>query len=210
MKVSETIYRSIFGRCMSMVANMIAKFHKPFMVYGFKDPKTGQFRKYTRFSSNLQIMNVGNLSVADHVWVWHHSILDATEGLCIGEGAQIGAWVGVFTHGSENSIRLLGKEFVNIPNKYRKGYTRGPVTIGAYTFVGAKSIILPGVHIGKGCLIAAGSIVSKDIPDYSIYVGQRITDRTTLEKDKKFFAQEDFSETYYDKDALALILQQKI
>lgn len=38
--------------------------------------------------------------------------------------------------------------------------------------IGAGSVILPGVHIGKYSLIGAGSVVTKDVPDYSIVVGQ--------------------------------------
>lgn len=205
MKILERLYRSPFGRIMSFCARKLVSFGKPFMVYGFKDPHTGKFRKYTRMSSKVTIMNKKRLSVADNVWVWHYTILDATEGIEIAEGAQIGAWVGIFTHGSENSIRLLGKDFVNIPNTERKGYTRGGVKIGAFTFVGARSTILPGCTIGKGCIIAAGSIVSKNVPDYSIYVGNKIMEKTTLDKDVKFFKNYDFSDTYYDDIALKLV-----
>lgn len=205
MKVLERLYRSSFGRIMSLAARILTSFGKPFMVYGYKDPQSGRFRKYTRMSSKVTIMNKKKLSIADNVWVWHYTIIDATEGITIEEGAQIGAWVGIFTHGSENSIRLLGQDFVNIPNTERKGYTRGAVKIGAYTFIGARSTILPGCTIGKGCIIAAGSIVSKDVPDYSIYVGNKIMEKTTLDKDMKFFKSYDFSKTYYDSNALELI-----
>lgn len=52
------------------------------------------------------------------------------------------------------------------------GKTRAAnVTIGNYVFVGAGSIILPGVHIGNRVILGAGSIVSKDIPDNSVAVG---------------------------------------
>lgn len=52
------------------------------------------------------------------------------------------------------------------------GKTRAAnVTIGNYVFVGAGSIILPGVHIGNRVIIGAGSIVTKDIPDNSLAVG---------------------------------------
>lgn len=132
----------------------------------------------------------------------------ATEGITIEDGAQIGAWVGFYTC-SENSIRLLGKEFINISNRERKGYTRGKVKIGAYTFVGARSTILPGCNIGKGCIIAAGSIVSKDVPDFSIYVGNKIVGKSTVEKDLIFFKSNDFSDTYYDEEALRLIDKMK-
>lgn len=207
MRILEKLYRSPLGRLMSLCARILTSFGKPFMVYGFKDPFTGKFRKYTRMSSKVTIMNKKKLSIANNVWVWHYTILDATEGIEIAEGAQIGAWVGIFTHGSENSIRLLGENFVNIPNTERKGYTRGGVKIGAFTFIGARSTILPGCTIGKGCIIAAGSIVSKNVPDYSIYVGNKIVEKTTLDKDLRFFKSFDFSDTYYDKEALQIIKQ---
>lgn len=52
------------------------------------------------------------------------------------------------------------------------GETRAAnVTIGNDVFVGAGTIILPGVHIGNRVIIGAGSIVTKDIPDNSVAVG---------------------------------------
>jgi len=52
------------------------------------------------------------------------------------------------------------------------GYTKiGKVKIGDNVFIGANSIILPGVTIGNNAIIGAGSIVTKDIPENSIAVG---------------------------------------
>jgi acetyltransferase-like isoleucine patch superfamily enzyme len=210
MRLLEKMYRSPLGRIMSMVASGYGKLQRPFMVYGFRDPVSGSFRKYTRMSSSVFINCRETLSVADKVWVWHYSILDAAEGLTLEEGCQIGAWVGLFTHGSEIAIRLLGPRFVDIHNTQRAGYTRGAVRIGAYTFVGAGSSVLPGVNVGKGCLIGAGSLVTKDVPDYSIVVGSPAQVKgSTVDLDKKFFKDDDFSDTYYDKQALSLI-QQKL
>ena len=45
------------------------------------------------------------------------------------------------------------------------------VRIGAGTFIGIRSVILPNVSIGKGCVIGAGSVVTCDIDDYSVAVG---------------------------------------
>jgi acetyltransferase-like isoleucine patch superfamily enzyme len=183
-----------------------AKAHKPFMVYGYYDVPSKSFRKYTRMSSTVEIMKKRALSVGEYVWVWHYTILDATEGLCIEDGCQIGAWVGIFTHGSENSIRLLGKKFVDIPNRQRFGYTRGAVRIGAYTFVGAHSVILPGVRVGKGCLVGAGSLINTDVDDYSIVVGRPAkVVGNTIDIDREFFLSHDFSEMYYDPDVLRFI-----
>lgn len=199
MKILERLYRSPMGRLMSIVAHQYGKLSHPFMIYGYKDPNTRIFHKYTRISSSAVILNEDKLSISDHVWVWHYSILDATAGLTIEEGCQIGAWVGIFTHGSQNSIRLLGRQYVNIPYTERKGYTHGSVHIGAYTFVGAGAIVLPGVSIGKGSILGAGTLVSNNIPEYSIVAGVPGKVRgSTKDLDNKYFDDPDIVNTYFD------------
>lgn len=49
----------------------------------------------------------------------------------------------------------------------------GNVSIGEGSWIGAGTIIIPGVKIGKWCVIGAGSVVTKNIPDYSLAVGNR-------------------------------------
>jgi acetyltransferase-like isoleucine patch superfamily enzyme len=46
-----------------------------------------------------------------------------------------------------------------------------PIHVGNKVYIGVRSIILPGVTIGNNCIIAAGSIVSKDVPDNSVVGG---------------------------------------
>jgi acetyltransferase-like isoleucine patch superfamily enzyme len=46
-----------------------------------------------------------------------------------------------------------------------------PIHIGDGTWVGARAIILPGVTIGRRCLIAAGAVVSRDVPDDTLVAG---------------------------------------
>lgn len=46
-----------------------------------------------------------------------------------------------------------------------------PITVGNYVYIGVRSIILPGVNIGNNCIIAAGAIVTKDVPDNSVVGG---------------------------------------
>lgn len=54
-------------------------------------------------------------------------------------------------------------------------YKIGHVKIGNKVFVGANSVILPGVTIGSNCVIAAGSIVCKDVPSNCVYGGNPAT-----------------------------------
>lgn len=46
-----------------------------------------------------------------------------------------------------------------------------PITVGDYVYIGVRSIILPGVNIGNNCIIAAGSVVTKDVPDNTVVGG---------------------------------------
>lgn len=58
-------------------------------------------------------------------------------------------------------------------NQLAKIYPKmtAPVIIGHDTWVGARATILPGVNIGNYCVVAAGSVVTKDVPDYTVVAG---------------------------------------
>lgn len=47
----------------------------------------------------------------------------------------------------------------------------GPVTIGDYVWIGFRAIVLPGVTIGEGAVVAAGAVVSRDVPPFTIVAG---------------------------------------
>ena len=57
-----------------------------------------------------------------------------------------------------------------------------PVFVGNDVWLGDRVIILPGVHIGDGCIIGAGSVVTRDIPPYSIAVGSPAKVIKTIEQ----------------------------
>lgn len=199
----KKIYLSPCGYFISLVMAFFALLQRPFMVYGYYNRVQRRFNKFTRISSLAVIIGKENLDIGDNTWLWHHSILDASNGIKIGKGCQIGAWVGIFTHGSHIAIRLLGDKYIESDKSERIGYQRGPVEIGEYTFIGAQSIILPDVIIGKGCIVGAKSMVTKSIPDYSIVSGnpaELIGDTRKL--DRKYFKNREVQKTYYDKTVI--------
>ena len=49
--------------------------------------------------------------------------------------------------------------------------TSKPVTIEDYVFIGPRAIILPGVTIKKGAVVAAGAVVTKDVEEYTVVGG---------------------------------------
>jgi len=75
------------------------------------------------------------------------------------------------------------------PDLRNMGYEYGiAVTIGDNVWIGGNTVICPGVHIGSNCVIGAGSVVTKDIPDWSLAAGNpcRVI-RQITEEDKAFY-----------------------
>jgi acetyltransferase-like isoleucine patch superfamily enzyme len=98
-------------------------------------------------------------------WAWGMSIgrgvkisLSAKLDLTNPKGVHIGEYTGVAF-----GAAILTHDFLN--NIHVDTY------IGAHCHIGAMSIIYPGVRIGDGCIVAAGSVVTRDIPDNCLVGG---------------------------------------
>ncbi len=156
------------------------------MVYGYID-RNGVYLKRTRISNTAHIFAEDRLVIEDNVFVGHFSVLDATFGLTIEEGCQIGFFTGIFTHSSHDAIRLYGKAYMDVVEKV--AYHTAPVHIGAYTFIGAHATISPGTVLGKGCIVSAYSLVSGTFPDFSIISGNPAkVVGSVQEKDRRLLA----------------------
>ncbi|KAJ5670738.1 uncharacterized protein N7477_006101 [Penicillium maclennaniae] len=101
---------------------------------------------------------------------WNCTILD-TSLVIIGDRVQMGPNVGIFTAGHETSV-LSRRKFVEFGHA---------VKIGDDCWIGGNVVILPGVTIGEGCTIGAGSVVTKDIPPFSVAVGNPCKVRKTIQ-----------------------------
>ena len=78
------------------------------------------------------------------------SFLDGRGGLTIGEQVDVASQVLIYT--SEHDVHSEDMRPV-----------REPVEIGDYVFIGPRAVILPGVKIGEGAVVAAGAVVTKDV-----------------------------------------------
>lgn len=90
--------------------------------------------------------------------VGFRSFLDGREKLTIGNHVDIASEVMIYN--SEHD--LSAPDF---------SATSAPVTIGDYVFIGPRAIIMPGVNIGRGAVIAGGAVVTKDVSDFAIVGG---------------------------------------
>jgi maltose O-acetyltransferase len=64
-----------------------------------------------------------------------------------------------------------GTESTDAPMRLQPQPPKRPVVIGDDVWLGTRIIILPGVHIGSHSIIGAGSVVTKDVPEYAIVAG---------------------------------------
>ncbi|MEA1924957.1 MAG: DapH/DapD/GlmU-related protein [Candidatus Altiarchaeota archaeon] len=110
-------------------------------------------------------------SIGDNVLVGSHSIID---GHCsIGSNVSIQSAVYIPLNSTVGSNVFIGPRAVLTNDKYPVRVTDdlpGPI-LGDNVSVGANATILPGVNLGVGCLVAAGSVVTKDVPEWSLAVG---------------------------------------
>ena len=211
MDLKKQLYLSPFGRIISLIQNFFSFISRPYMVYGYYSKFDNKFKKHTRISSSSVILNKENLDIGDNVWISHYSIIDASNNVTIGDGCHMGGWLGIFTHSSHVSIRLYGgKSYIETKQSERVGYLMGPVNIGEYTFIGANTTIMPNVTVGKGCLIAVGTLVNKSAPDYSIISGNPGVIRgSTLDLDKRYFSDSLVQKNYFDKETLNKFIKNK-
>jgi len=113
IRLKKIVPTVITKKIKSWLESEIRKYKAPRMVWGYKD-STGEWRKRTRISDTVFFYHPERITIADNVFVWHYSIIDGTGGLKIGEGSQIGAWVGIFTHSSHiaHGINLIKRIFL--------------------------------------------------------------------------------------------------
>lgn len=72
---------------------------------------------------------------------------------------------------TDNSHGQSTREHMSLPFNQRPLYSKGPVVIGKNVWLGNNVCVMPGVTIGDGAIIGANSVVTHDVPAYSVAAG---------------------------------------
>lgn len=93
--------------------------------------------------------------------------------LKIGSFCSIASGVVFALSGDHNLKRFSTFPFRNrlVERSFQEGLSKGDIIIDDDVWLGQNSIVLSGVHIGQGAVIAAGAVVTKDVPPYAIVGG---------------------------------------
>tara|TARA_B100000927_G_scaffold286475_1_gene278023 strand:- start:426 stop:1061 length:636 start_codon:yes stop_codon:yes gene_type:complete len=102
------------------------------------------------------------LSIGENTRIGCNTIINAGANLTLEKNCLVGANCSI----NSSDHKIEGKaDFLH------SGYYHSPITIEKGCWLGTNVVILPGIKIGKGSVIGASSVVTKDIPSYSISVG---------------------------------------
>lgn len=107
------------------------------------------------------------LTIGDKVSIGEYSHITCANRIVIGNGVLTGRFVLI----TDNSHGKITEEESNILPLSRKIHSSGPVFIGDNVWIGDKATILPNVTIGKGSIVAANAVVTKDVSEYSVVAG---------------------------------------
>lgn len=156
----NTVDRSDFDEIGKIVKELLGKSEDAFINPPF----------YCDYGSHIE---VGKNFFANY----NCTIIDVAK-VKIGDNCQMAPNVAIYTAG--HPLHPVARN-----SMYEYGIS---VTIGDNVWIGGNTVIMPGVHIGSNTVIGAGSVVTKDIPDWSVAVGNpcRVIKKIT-EEDKKYY-----------------------
>ena len=114
--------------------------------------------KKTVINMNQYFMSAYKLKIGNYSHINQGCFIDARAGIEIGSNVSISHYVRLVTGSHDMNDPMFEGRFKSIK-------------INDYVWIGINSIILQGVVIGKGAVICAGAVVTKDVPDNAIMAG---------------------------------------
>jgi len=102
--------------------------------------------------------NKPGISIGKHTVISRQCCLDGRGGLRIGDNVSISPGVWLLTDEHDMNDPTFGESFA-------------PIEIDDYAWLGSRALVLPGVKIGRGAVVAAGAVVTKDVAPLQIVGG---------------------------------------
>ena len=112
---------------------------------------------------SAELVHPAHIRIGNHVTINKRCFVGGLEDIYIGDNTHLGQEVVILS--SQHKFDRL-----DIPI-WEQGVSKKPVYIAEDVWIGVRAIILPGVHIGKGAVIAAGAVVTHDVPEYGVAMG---------------------------------------
>lgn len=140
------------------------------------NPKNIEIGDYSYIDTNVQLEVYAPIKIGKYVHITSGVHIQSGDEViigdfaCVANGTKIYASSNTYKTPDEREKNILLSMSSSSPPELQY-IERSPIIIEEYAFVGLNCVILPGVRIGRGAIIGAGAVVTKDIPPYTIAVG---------------------------------------
>ena len=176
IKVNQFVRRMIYTMANRLLVNKCGKgvlFFEKTRIKGGRNVKIGSnviIRRGCTIAAQTEYYGQklhSSIVLGDGVDLGEECFITSTNEIVIGRNCLFGRLVTITdnSHGSTERQELL------VPPHERKVVSKGGVYIGENVWIGDKVTVLSNVHIGDGTVIGANSVVTKDVPPYSVYGG---------------------------------------
>ena len=156
--IIENMAELITGVNFQLEPNCMVRVHKSFWEIGDNVSVSSNCLIYSREKGVEGVLKIGNNSN-----ISNNTILDLSNDVIIGKDVAIANNCCIFSHNHDYTNK-------NLPS-WKGGLILKPVKIGDGCWIGANSTILPGVTIGGRSVVAAGSVVTKNVPENTMVAG---------------------------------------
>jgi len=120
--------------------------------------------KSSKFGKNIFVSDYSRLYIGAHSFINNCVYFDTKENVVIGVGCSVGFRTTFITGSHSVQSNYISQRPLNL-EKCK------PIKIEDFVWIGANATILPGITVGRGSVVAAGAIVTKDVPGNTIVAG---------------------------------------
>lgn len=159
----KKVFVALYELCLCTVFNLPRVFFFSFIKVVILRMVGAKVGKRTTIYPNVWVFPGKGLTIGDDVDIALGVTITTNGGVTIGDRTLLGYRAQIL---SANHVIPSGKGRI-----FGAGHNNAEVVIENDVWVGANCIILPGVTIGEGAVVAAGSVVTKDVVPYSIVGG---------------------------------------
>lgn len=161
MKFVALIYKSV---------NLFRRAWNRYIVSKMKCALLESVGKNVRIGIGMRASQWSNVSIGDNVSIGSNNLfLNTRAKIIISDHVMFGPNVTVIT--GSHRTDMIGRYMITVKDEEKRPVDDQNVVFEGDNWIGANATILQGVTVGRGAVIAAGAVVTKDVPPYSICGG---------------------------------------
>ncbi len=131
-----------------------------------------EIERDARFCGRGWVYGRGRLRIGAQSWL--------SPGVIIHTHAEADIWIGNWCDIAPGVEFITGSHLIGTGDRRAGAGTAKPIRVGNGCWIGARSLILGGISIGDGAIIAAGSVVTRDVPAHALAAGVPAVVKRTL------------------------------